>query len=96
MGKNAHFLARAARHAKQMAEPVASLPLVELTGEHRVLIENHIGVTEYGLSEICVAVKFGHIRVLGTCMHLQHMTRERLLITGNIDQISLCRRCSNR
>ena len=28
-------------------------PVVELVGDRRVLIENHIGVTEYGTERIC-------------------------------------------
>jgi len=93
VNKKEPILSRAARQAKQIAEPVTRHPLVELTGERRVLIENHIGVTEYGLSEICIAVRYGHIRIQGRCMRLEHMTKDRLLITGHIDNICLCRRC---
>ena len=30
------------------------VPIVELAGDRRVLIENHRGVTEYGMERICV------------------------------------------
>ncbi len=40
-------------------------PVVELVGDRRVLIENHIGVTEYGTERICVKVKYGQLSVCG-------------------------------
>lgn len=73
-------------------EPRPSLPLVEMVGECRVLIENHMGVSAYGQEEIRVKVKFGQIIICGSCMTLSRMTKEQLLITGNIDSVRLCRR----
>ena len=92
MKRMEQFRSRARQHVKQITEPILNHPLVELTGDRRVLIENHIAVTEYGLFQICIAVRFGEIRVCGECLHMEHMTKDRLLITGNIDQICLCRR----
>ena len=74
-------------------EPVPGLPLVELAGDGRVLIEHHRGVTEYGRSQISVRVKFGFVTVLGRDLELAKMTREQLIITGCIDAIRLERRC---
>ncbi len=75
-------------------ETQPGLPLVELVGECRVLIENHMGVMAYEDSQIRVKVKFGQIIVCGRSLTLCRMTKEQLLISGNIDSVALCRRGS--
>ena len=90
MDKKKHLRAN---NAKALSVPIRQEPLVELTGENRLLIENHRGVAEYGMTRICVLVTYGHIQVSGKCLHLQYLAKDRLLIMGNIDSILLCRRC---
>ena len=72
-------------------EPIPGQPLVELAGEHRVLIENHWGVTEYSCSEIRAKVKYGQLSVHGEGLRLACMTKHQLVITGRIDGITLHR-----
>lgn len=67
-------------------------PVVELVGDRRVLIENHIGVTEYGTERICVKVKYGQLSVRGYGLELVRMTKAQLVITGNIGSITIDRR----
>lgn len=74
------------------AEAPPKLPLVELAGQRRVLIENHQGVIQYGAQEICINVSFGHINVQGNHLKLAKMTKEQLIITGLISGVSLCSR----
>ena len=74
----------------EMALP--GVPLVELAGDRRVLIENHGGVTEYGRCRIQVRVRYGLISVCGEGLQLARMTREQLVISGRIDSVTLCRR----
>ena len=71
------------------SEPLPGLPLVELAGDHRVLIENHCGVTAYSDQEICVRVKYGQICISGNNLELLCMTKERLIIQGSIDGVQL-------
>ena len=70
-------------------ETVPGLPLVEIIGEHRVLIENHKGVVGYGSEEICIKVKFGTIKVLGNELMLSRMTKQQIVISGIIDSVFL-------
>lgn len=67
------------------------MPLVEIAGEKRVLIENHKGVTEYDADRICVRVNFGQICVCGEHLTLAQMTGACLVICGRIDSITLLR-----
>ena len=73
-------------------EPRPGEPLIELVGQNRVLIENHMGVIGYKCNEICVKVKFGQVIVYGQNMMLGRMTKEQLLITGCIESVRVCRR----
>lgn len=73
-------------------EPLPGMPLVELAGDCRALIENHCGVIEYGCNEIGVKVNYGQISVCGKGLKLARMTRQQLVITGHIDSVSLVRR----
>lgn len=68
------------------------LPIVELAGNSRVLIENHFGVTAYCLSQVNVKMKYGQVQVCGSSLMLEHMSRAKLVITGRIDGITLIRR----
>jgi len=72
-------------------EALPGIPLLELAGEGRVLIENHRGVTAYAREEICVQVQYGCICICGENLSLARMTKEQLVITGRIDRIQLFR-----
>ena len=92
MGKANHFLNRLADGADLGEEPLPGQSILEIAGENRVLIENHMGVREYSRERIGVKVKFGQINVCGDCLELRHMTKHRLVISGRIHSVVLCRR----
>lgn len=73
-------------------QPMPGIPLVEISGENRVLIENHKGVCQYGADKICVKVKYGQIAIQGCGLEMARMTREQLIIRGRIDCVSIIRR----
>ena len=70
---------------------VTNRPLVELVETERVLIENHLGVVEYGCDRIRVKVRFGQICIHGQKLALSMMSKEQLIITGVIECINLFR-----
>ena len=84
-----NILSRMSDAADLPLEPLPGIPLIEIAGERRVLIENHCGVTEYGCNEICVNVTYGKICVCGNKLELSRMTKHQLVITGYIEKISL-------
>ena len=68
------------------------MSLIEIAGDKRVLIEHHRGVTQYTREQICVKVKYGHVRIDGCGLELSRMSKEQLIISGRIDSIVLLRR----
>lgn len=72
-------------------ESLPGKPIVEIAGDRRVLVENHMGVKVYGREKIVVKVSYGFLCVVGCGLELIRMTREQLIISGRIDVVSLQR-----
>lgn len=72
-------------------DTLPGVPVVEIAGMGRVLIEGHRGVTEYGQQRIQVSMRYGSLMVIGCGLSLAHMSKDRLVITGTVDQVCLCR-----
>ena len=94
MKKERNILQWLAEGADLDGEPLPGQSLVEISGDCRVLIENHAGVIEYSRERIGVGVKFGQVTICGCGLELCRMTREQLIIRGRIDAVSLTRRRS--
>lgn len=83
------ILGRLASAADLSSEPIPGLPLVELLGKQRVLIENHHGVIQYCPNEIVIKVSYGPLIICGCGLKLSLMTKQQLIVTGQIRQIQL-------
>ena len=92
MKQHKHILQWVTRLADVEKVTLPRLPLVEIVGTNRVLIENYQGVHSYDPMEIQVCVKEGKIVICGSCMKLSCMTKSQLLISGNIDCVQLRKR----
>jgi len=66
--------------------------IVEIAGHRRVLIENHRGIITYGKEKIIIKVKYGSLSVCGQGMEILHMSKEQLVISGTICNVTLHRR----
>ena len=91
MKKQTGWIERLARQADLQGEAFPGQPLVEIYCDRRLLIENHRGVVGYSDIEICVRVKFGLLRICGTCLELAQMSRQQLVITGKIEGVHIMR-----
>ena len=65
------------------------LPIVELVGQSRLLIENHQGVQSYSINEIQIKVCYGCVIVTGDKLQLMEMSRVKLVICGRIDSLQI-------
>ena len=92
MGKVYRILEHMADRAELETEPMPAQPIVEIAGDHRVLVENHRGIIAYSTEKILVNVAFGAVCICGCGLRLIRMTREQLVIRGRIDAVSLKRR----
>lgn len=93
MAQNSHWVQRIADKADLSGESLPGVPVVELGGDRRILIERHRGVTEYSGERISVRLSYGMLCICGCGLELTRMTRDQLIITGRIDGIQIQRRC---
>lgn len=91
MKQHRHILQRLTDQADLPAEAMPKVPLVEIAGDRRVLVENHFGVCEYGTERIRIKLSYGQLCVCGSSMELARMNREQLIISGQIDSVTLVR-----
>ena len=68
------------------------LPLIEIAGTHRVLIENYNCVTAYTNTEISVRVKYGDIKIYGEGLNIVKISNQQMVINGCFRQVLLCKR----
>lgn len=92
MKDSRNILQRMTERMDLNGEPIPGQPLIEIAGNCRVLIENHFGVREYSRERIGINVKFGTVEICGCCLELSRMTGEQLVISGQIDGVTLHRR----
>ena len=90
MGKKQYWN-RLSAAIQLQSEPLPGLPLVEIAGDCRVLIERHQGVMKYDRQQICVKTTCGRIQVSGCDLTLSQMTSSQLVISGRIDAVALKR-----
>ncbi len=91
MKERGSFLDKVALHVQLPGESIPGMPLVEIYGYQRILVENHKGVIMYGCNEIRIKVSYGQLSICGSGLELVRMTKQQLVITGKIDCVSLCR-----
>ena len=70
----------------------SKLPLVEILGENRILIENHLGVAAYSLEEIDVKVYYGTLSICGQGLCFAQINHNQMVINGKIETVTLLRR----
>ena len=70
-------------------ELLPGMPLIEITGAGRVLIENHGGVTEYETDRIRVRLRFGAVVIRGNRLKITRMSKCQLVISGSLAGVDL-------
>ena len=75
------------------SELFPALPVIEIAGDRRILIERHRGILEYSGERIKVKVQYGAICICGSGLVVVRMSREQLVICGEINCVQLHRRC---
>lgn len=89
MKSGKRVIARMISTADLDAELDHRLPIIEIAGNQRVLIENHLSVYGYSSDKICVKVKFGCVCICGSELMIAKMSNEQLVILGDIQAVQL-------
>ena len=75
---------RIAETANAPKDVIMGLPLIHLTGQCEVSIENYRGIQEYTQELIRVKTKAGTIRITGKGMCIEYYMNDEMKITGKI------------
>ena len=76
-------------HIPNRVATFVKMPLIEIVGQNRVLIENHNGVLGYSLEEIQVKVNFGRVQIIGKNLRIMQLCKDQLVITGSVEAVQL-------
>ncbi len=68
-------------------ELLPGMPLIEITGTQRVLIENHKGVILYEPDCLQVKLTIGSLLIRGQGLTISRMQKHQLVITGSIEGV---------
>lgn len=68
-------------------ETLLNLPLISITGNEEMVIENFKGIIEYGKGKVRINTSAGVISIEGNELLLKHISGVDLLITGNLKKI---------
>jgi len=69
-------------------EVVMDLPVISLTGNREISVENFSGLIEYTRQKIRLNTKSGILVIEGIELEAKNMTAERICVKGNILHIS--------
>lgn len=68
-------------------EVALNLPLISITGNQEMEIENYKGVVEYTEERIRLNTSCGILKIEGKSLFLKQITTENMLITGKITKL---------
>lgn len=91
MERNKRFLRQLTDAADLQDEALPGIPLVEIAGNTRVLVEHHRGVTEYSTQTVSLKVRFGSICITGCDLVITRMTKDQMVINGLIEGVTFFR-----
>lgn len=95
MKKNVRLYDRLASLSSLSGGTVPGVPLIEIISDKRVLLENHQGICRYTHEQICIKTELGIIKLDGKQLHIKQMSSDQLIITGKLENLSICRSSSN-
>lgn len=89
MRENHSFIDAYRRAHQQVNECTKVKSLIEICGNKRVLVEHHLGILDYNHNDILVKLTCGSAHVCGQKLELKLLSKEKLIISGNISCITL-------
>jgi len=67
---------------------LAGAPVLKITGQSELYLENYSGIVEYTGDSIRVQTKTGRIHIEGKRLNIHYYTNDEMKITGHIERIT--------
>ena len=81
------FRHRMAEAASMPKDVVLGVPIVTLTGQIEVDVENYRGIIEYTDVLIRIKSKNGQIKIIGKNLEIAYYTNDEMKITGRVEKV---------
>lgn len=78
---------RIADAANMPKDVMLGVPIVTMTGQLEVNVENYRGILEYTDILIRIKSKCGQIRITGTNLQIAYYTNDEMKITGRVEKV---------
>lgn len=66
---------------------ILGAPILTVTGQMELLVENYRGILEYTELIIRIQTKIGQIRISGRNLQIEYYTNDEMKITGKVTEI---------
>ena len=73
--------------ANMPKDVVLGVPILTMTGQMEVSVEDYRGILEYTDLLIRVQTKIGQIKIIGKSLQIDYYTNDEMKVTGHIDSI---------
>lgn len=68
------------------------LPVIYMVGNEELVVSNHKGIATYTTEMVRIKVSIGAIKILGAGIILKEISRDSIVVVGNIAEVTLERR----
>lgn len=82
--EKAAYLEELSKRFHLPADILAGVPLINMTGNHQLCLENYKGIIEYTSNSIKVQTKIGKLLIQGEKLNIDYFTEEEMCISGVI------------
>lgn len=70
-------------------QTLPGIPIIEIYGDRRVLIEGRCTVVQYMQTSIIIRNSCGRVCICGQCLKMVELSKDKMIITGCIEGISI-------
>ena len=85
-----HLKNRVANATGMPKDVVLGVPILTVTGQMELHVENYRGILEYTDALIRVKTKIGQIKIEGADLQIEYYTNDEMKVTGQITQVADC------
>ena len=78
---------RAVNASELPKEVVMGMPVLTITGQTELMIENYRGIIEYTDQHLRIRTKAGQIRITGKRLQVEYYTNDDMKVSGRISAI---------
>lgn len=81
------FINRMANATNMPKDVILGVPILTITGQTEVYIENYRGIIEYTDVLVRVQTKIGQIKIVGRALQIDYYTNDEMKVNGRIISI---------